>query len=105
MSNAEKDDLMPFIIDPVQDAAGAGLHTSGAPFRALSAPSKPICPFVTEPQKAQKPPKDGGFLFAPGVGLEPTTNGLTVRCSAELSYPGMGCREGRSMVSDVRPDG
>ena len=27
-------------------------------------------------------------MWAPGVGLEPTTNGLTVRCSAELSYPG-----------------
>ena len=26
--------------------------------------------------------------MAPGVGLEPTTFGLTVRCSAELSYPG-----------------
>ena len=28
---------------------------------------------------------------APGVGLEPTTNGLTVRCSAKLSYPGSRC--------------
>ncbi len=27
-------------------------------------------------------------MWAPRVGLEPTTNGLTVRCSAELSYLG-----------------
>jgi hypothetical protein len=28
------------------------------------------------------------FTGAPGVGLEPTTYGLTVRRSAKLSYPG-----------------
>ena len=33
-----------------------------------------------------EPPKK--VASAPGVGIEPTTFGLTVRCSAELSYPG-----------------
>ena len=50
-------------------------------------------------------PVETGFSCAPGARLELATNGLTVRCSAELSYPGMGYpASGRRMVSDIRRD-
>ena len=40
-----------------------------------------------EKEKAIK--NDGSFLVAPVPGLEPGTRGLTVRCSNQLSYPGI----------------
>ena len=43
---------------------------------------------------------------APGVGLEPTTYGLTVRRSAKLSYPGSGTdatRPAPAFTSTMRP--
>ena len=60
----------------------------GEKYRALSAPRGPESPLRGLTATARNPLPHKGFNVAPGVGLEPTTNGLTVRCSAKLSYPG-----------------
>ena len=45
------------------------------------------CPTTTKARHGGR-----ALARAPGVGLEPTTYGLTIRRYCQLSYPGRGCQ-------------